>query len=411
MSRAWGSEASVKISIDMARQIVLRSQGLDGSWTLPPGKEGVAQVIGRLGHVQIDTISIVARAHQHILWSRLPGYMPQMLHELQASDRRAFEYWWEYAAAYIPMSDYRYYRPRMRAFAESPRARSYICRNAELVKAVLERIRKEGPLGSADFEAPEGFKRGTWWSWKPAKEALETLFSMGELMVAERRSFQRLYDLAERVLPPGTDTTDPDPKQALQFATRRMLLAHGVASTQDMGRTKKGRDAAIEALKELAATGEAIPLEVEGLDGETCYALRETLEEAAEQAAQATGVHILSPFDNLVINRRRLQRLFGFDYSLECYLPAARRRYGYFCLPILWGTRFVGRLDPKADRERKTLIVRRLIFEPEFADYDALMPGLVDALRAFAALNGCDRVVVEGVSPEGACQPCLEGEL
>jgi len=395
----------VKISASMARRMAIRSQGLDGSWALPTGKEGVAQVIERLGYVQIDTISVVERAHHHALWSRFPEYKPQMLHELQAKDRRVFEYWWSYGASYVPIGDYPYHRSRMRAFADSPRARHYVEQNAELVKAVLERIRNEGPLGSADFEAPEGFKRGTWWSWKPAKEALETLFWMGELMVTERRNFQRLYDLTERVLPPGTDTAEMDPKQALRFTIRRALLARGVVSAQDITRSRNGRDAASEALKELVSSGEAVPLEVEGLDGEIYYALRETLA-AAKQATSAAEVHILSPFDNLVINRKRLQKLFGFDYSLECYLPAAKRRYGYFCLPILWGERFVGRLDPKADREHKILIVRRLVFEPEFAEYDALMPVLTETLRAFAAFNGCERVVVEGISPDGVCRPC-----
>ena len=171
-----------------ARKLAIGCQGLDAPWKLPKGKEGVAQVIERLGYVQIDTIAVVQRAHHHTLWSRRWDYTPQMLHELQAQDRRVFE-WWGHAASYLPMCDYRYYLPRMRAFAERQKTRDWLGQNAQLVGDVVDRIRDEGPLGSSDFSAPEG-KRGSWWDWKPAKRALETLFNTGEMMVTERRNFQ-----------------------------------------------------------------------------------------------------------------------------------------------------------------------------------------------------------------------------
>jgi uncharacterized protein YcaQ len=195
----------VRISIARAQKLALHGQGLDGPWKLPAGKEGVAQTIERLGYVQIDTISVVERAHHHTLWSRRSDYGPGMLHELLAADRRVFEYW-THAASYLPMRDYRYYAGRMRSFASSDRARQFLADHAKLVREVLRRIRAEGALASADFAAPDGRKRGPWWDWKPAKAALETLFSMGELMVSRRRNFQRVYDLTERVLPAGIET-------------------------------------------------------------------------------------------------------------------------------------------------------------------------------------------------------------
>jgi len=387
----------MEISLSLARRLAIASQGLDGRWELPAGKEGIAQIVERLGYVQIDTIAVIQRAHHHTLWSRHPEYVPQMLHELQARDRRVFEYW-THAASYVPMCDYRYYLPRMRAAAESARTRRWLEGNAQLVEHVIDRVRGEGPLGSADFSAPPG-KRGSWWDWKPAKRALEMLFSTGDVMVTERRNFQRIYDLKERVLPEGTDTSEPDREELGRFALRRTLALHGIASAGERRWGWGDPKILSEATEERVDSGEVIPVEVEGLDGVDFYASKNVIEEASEQRDPYTSLHLLSPFDSLIIQRRRLQTLFDFDYKLECYLPAAKRRYGYFCLPILWGEHFVGRLDPKADRKKKTFIVRKLIFEPDFRDYEDVLPTLAEKLRAFAAFNGCERVVVERTDP------------
>ena len=395
----------MKLSMSDARRLALRCQGLDGRWGLPAGKEGVARAIERLGYVQIDTIAVVQRAHHHTLWARCPDYDPQMLHELQARDRRVFE-WWASAASYIPMCDYRYYLPRMRAAARQPRTRKWMQENRQLVEDVLARIRAEGPLGSADFEAPDGFNRGTWWSWKPAKRALETLFDCGELMVTERRNFQRLYDLRERVLPPDVDTTEPAAGEVARFETRRALGSLGFAPVDDVRwRQWASQRTGVETVHALVDAGEVVTFEIEGMDGQTFCALAEVLAEAVGLQEDGTPLHILSPFDNLVIRRGWLKTFFGFDYRLEAYTPAAKRRYGYFCLPLLWGERFVGRMDAKADRKPGTFIVRRLTFEPSCGDFDALLPALVTRLRAFAAFNGCERIVVEQTEPAYAGVP------
>lgn len=389
----------MKISMPKARKLAILCQGLDAPWNLPKGKEGVAQVVERLGYVQIDTIAVVQRAHHHTLWSRRPDYTPQMLHELQAQDRRVFE-WWGHAASYLPMCDYRYYLPRMRAFAERQKTRDWLGQNAQLVRDVVARIRGEGPLGSSDFSAPEG-KRGPWWDWKPAKRALETLFNTGEVMVTERRNFQRIYDLTERVLPEGTDTTEPGKDENARFAIRRVLGGRGFASVDAMRYTA----GVSEAMEELVDSGEVVPVEIRGLGDEQHYALARNVEEASKRRQRR--VHILSPFDNLVIDRRRLRTLFGFDYRLECYLPAAKRQYGYFSLPVLWGKEFVGRLDSKADRKKRTFIVRNMVFEPGLKDYEGLLPALAEKLHAFATFNGCQRIVVEKVDPGKAKSPFI----
>ena len=191
-----------RISPEIARKIALKAQLLDGSMKFPKGKEGVAQAIEKLGYVQIDTINIIERAHNHTLWTRRPDYKPEMLHELQSRDRRVFEYW-GHAASYLPTTDYRYYIPMMRSFADpkSKWVQGRFKKYGHLMKPILERIRKEGALSSRNFETLTDKSRGTWWDWRPSKVALELLFWKGDLMITERRNFQRVYDLTERVLP------------------------------------------------------------------------------------------------------------------------------------------------------------------------------------------------------------------
>ena len=395
---AGGHDRSARlISAGRARRLIIQSQGLDGRWRLPPGAEGAAQVVERLGYVQIDTIAVVQRAHEHVLWSRYPDYDPKMLHQLQAVDRRVFEYW-THAASYVPMADYRFYLPRMRGFADGERMRSWRRDNARLARQVLERIREEGGLAASEFEAPPD-KRGPWWDWKPAKRALEYLYSSGELMISDRRKFQRVYDLAERVLPPEVDTSLPSADDRAHFSVRRALGNLGVSGAGDMRWWLRDPEAVSAALAELVEVGEVTPVRVRGWDGEAQYALTEALEASSRGSRRRRRLHILSPFDNLVIRRRRLKQIFDFDYKLEAYVPAPKRQYGYFCLALLWGDRFIGRIDPKAERRQKRLVIRSLILEPGTEIDDELMAGLAGSLSAFAAFNGCERTEIEHSRP------------
>ncbi len=386
----------MKITRQDACRIAIAAQGLDGGWKFPAGKEGAARAIERLGMVQIDTIAVVERAHHHTIWSRRGDYQPAMLHELLAVDRRVFEYWVIPTAAYVPMSDYRWYLPFMRQARESDHYRRWMDRYAADAKRVLARIAAEGPLGSSDFPAPPGMKRGTWWDWKPAKQALEILFARGELMVSSRRNFERLYDLAERVLPADVDRREPDAAEAQRFAVNRYLAAHGLAAADEIGWANHRRVPA-DVLHELHAAGEIVPVQVEGLEKEY-WALPGALSRSRRGAETAPTVHVLSPFDSFV-HRRRLRRLFDFHYTLECYVPAPKRKYGYFCLPILCGDQFVGRLDAKADRPAKRLLIRRLMLESKLPEADALGAALARELHAFARFNGCDCVDIQASAP------------
>jgi uncharacterized protein YcaQ len=398
----------MKISIKHARRMAINAQLLDGRTKLSKGKEGVAQTIENLGYIQIDTISVIQRAHHHTLWTRCPDYDPEMLHELQAEDRRIFEYW-GHAASYLPITDYRFYLPRMRGFLEPHQKweKRRLEKYSHMMKPVLERIRAEGPLGSKDFTPPKDAKRGTWWDWRPAKVALELLFWRGELMITERRKFARIYDLTERVLPNGVDMRMPDEEELGRFLVRRALKAYGIANESEIREHIHGTDKAIisQGLRDLIDSGEVVNLSIDKIKKNEYYALSDKIETASRLRKSSPRLFLLSPFDNLIIQRERIKRLFGFDYALECYVPAPKRKFGYFVLPILWGENFIGRLDPKADRKNKTLIIHRLILEPGITEFEEILPPLAEKLWDFARFNGCERIELKKTVPGAVKKP------
>lgn len=379
----------------------MHCQLLDGRAKYPLGKEGVAQVIEKLGYVQLDTIAVIQRAHHHTLWTRRSDYDHNMLHELQAEDRRIFEYW-GHAASYLPMNDYRYSLPRMRR-SDDPHSKwekERLEKCGHLMPGVLKRIREEGPLSSADFARTDDRKRSPWWDWRPTKVALELLFLRGELMITERRNFHRVYDLTERVLPSDTDTTCPSNAEWGRFLVRRALGSYGVAKGTDIRDHIRGASKEIiaTALNDLVESGQVIGVTVGHDKDSPWYGLSDCLQSISLRKNQPR-LHLLSPFDNMVIQRERLKQLFDFDYTLECYVPAQKRKYGYFTLPILWGEEFVGRLDPKADRKKRLLIVRSVHLEPGFTADDRFMCALANKLWDLAAFNECDRIQVNSTSP------------
>ena len=384
-----------------ARRLAIRRQLLDGREELPAGKEGVAQAIERIGYVQIDTISVVKRAHHQTLKARRPDYDPAMLHQLQAIDRRVFEYW-GHAASYLPVADYRYYLPRMRRAPTTKRGRLWMEKNDDVVERVFRRIQREGPLSSKDFKHPSHERSGAWWDWKPSKMALDMLLTQGKLMVSERRNFQRVYDLTERVLPDGVNTRLPKDEDVRRFLVRRALDAYGIATEREIREHIHGMSLGEtrEVLAALLAEGEIIRGAVEGIDDLVVYVRRADVE-ALQQASVPSRCCLLCPFDNLIIQRDRVKWLFDFEYTLECYLPKNKRVWGYFVFPILFGDRLVGRLDPKADRKAETLFVRSLAFEPGFERIDELLPALSEELARLARFDGCTSVEFDKMSPTG----------
>lgn len=390
----------VILSKDKARNFFLKRQLLTGT-QVPEGKSGTLRIIEHLGYVQIDTINVVERSHHLVIYTRQPGYRHEFLHDLQAKNRKIFEYW-AHAASFVPMKDYRYYLP---AIKRKPTSGSWFDqwtkKNPNLVKQVKKRIEKEGPLTPSDFGDAENRKRGPWWDWKPAKAALEVLFWRGDLMITERRNFQRVYDLTERVLPEKTDSMMPTEREEKEFFVRRALNALGVATVIDINRYIGVSGKLNKWLSDMHKKGEVTELEIIGLK-RPYYALTSDISKIAKTSRPADeGIHLLSPFDNAIILRDRTDFLFDFNYSLECYVPRPKRKYGYFSLPILWSNRLVGRLDPKADRQRGVLLIQNLYIEKNIDQKDTFFSSLAGSINDFARFNRCEHVEMKAKIPTG----------
>lgn len=385
------SKVTDSLSIRQARRLVLLSQRLPPTKQAGTATAATLSAIEHLGYVQIDTISVIQRAHHHTLWNRDPRYEAAQLDRLIA-DKQVFEYW-SHAAAYLPMRDYRYSLPRKRAIANGDQDHWYE-RDERLMRSVLKRIASEGPLMAKDFEH-SGKAVGEWGS-KPAKRALEYLFMQGELMVSGRVNFHKVYDLTERVLPGGIDTTLPGPEEYARFLITRYLRANGLGQPGDITYLLKGtRPLVSSTLREMVSDGELLQISV----GDTGYlALPASLELLGRPLARSK-LKILSPFDNLLVQRKRMRALFGFDYLLECYVPEAKRRYGYFSLPVLWDGRLVARMDCRADREDSLLHIHHLALEPWLTKTDAFLLALSRELVSFLRFNDCSDVQVHRTSP------------
>ena len=390
---------TLNISQAQARSLALSAQWLIAPRSVP-GKAGVLKTIEYIGYVQIDTISVIQRAHHHTLWSRVPGYQPQMLDELLRDDRKVFEYW-GHAASYLPMKDYRFYLPMMRRFSNPSNRwmKNRLEQYGHLMDPVLKRIREEGPLSSHDFKPPPGYVRGNWWNWKPAKNALELLFWQGKLMIRERKGFQRVYDLTERVLPPNTDLTLPTQEEITEFTIKRCLQAHGLADSREITDHIHllGKNQVESAIKDLVDAGSLVSVNVEGQPDKVYVMLAEAAESVPKR--KMSDVLILSPFDNLVIQRKRVKDLFGLDYTLECYVPAAKRKFGYFSLPVFWKNQPVGLMDAKAHRQSQQLQIKTIQFIEKIPNQDRFWPHFCQKLHAFAQFNGCPSVKLDGVIP------------
>lgn len=367
----------MNLSATQARRLALSAGAGFGR---PPerGPAAVTELVDRIGFVQIDTISVVERAHHHILGARLPGYQTEWLD--QAS---VFEYW-AHAAAYLPWRDFRYTLPRK----ERIRANGHDWFHAEKTEAdrVLERIRAEGPLMSRHFEAAK--KAAGWWDWKPAKRALEYLFMAGELMVV-RQGFQKVFDLTERVLPQGTDTRSPTPREQAEWYVDRTLDAWGLAARDEFAYQRKEHTEGIDAvLRDREEEGSLARMAIEGLPQAVYWVRAADLEQIDSLKRPDRALRILSPFDPFLIHRKRISRLFGFDFAIECYLPAEKRTFGYFALPLLQGDAFVGLLDAKADRNAGTLVVRNVRYDGQPRNRARFDRALEAALVEFAKFNG-----------------------
>ena len=383
------------LSIQQARRLALAAQGLAGP---PAGRAGPAALraaLGCLGAVQIDSINVVARSHELVLAARVGAHDPAAFERLVYRRRAGFEYW-GHAASFLPIGHYRLFLPRMRRLAAATRGwwADMRARHGHLYRPVLERIRAEGPLAASAFREQAGPRRGSWWDWAPAKHVLEDLFDQGVLLVHDRVNFERRYDLAERVLPAGLDTSEPSNAEAALALTLLAAGHLGVGTAADLADYYRLRPAdARAALAEAVGAG---LLEEVGVQGWARPAY--LLPGARLPRAVRHPPLLLSPFDSLIWSRQRTERLFGFHYRIEVYTPAAKRRHGYYTMPILLGGELVGRVDPKHDRASGRLLLRGLHVE-DGADPAAALAAAAAAALRLAAQLGAERVETGDAMP------------
>jgi uncharacterized protein YcaQ len=388
------------LSLAELRAIVLRSQGLaDRESPFGLGKAAVLEAIQHLGYVQVDAVSVVQRAHHHVLWSRVPNYQPEMLHELQSPDAAVFEYW-NHAASYLPMADFRFSLPLMRRHRRELHWSDDTPELRKSMRRLVALIRRNGALKMSDVESAGS--TGGWFNAIPSKierRALHELWMRGDIMIRSRRGVEKIFDLPSRILPPGTELELPTKREAAEFHLLRNLRALGVAAAQELNYLQDAGPAAESrsALAKLVKLNKVIEVQVAELARLRLFALPEALK--LKDPLQKQIVRFLSPFDNLTIQRKRLKWLFDFDYAVEIYVPPAKRKYGYFVLPILWGDHLVGRMDVKALRAERQLIIHNLIFESSFRDWNVVKSSFAVALQHFTRFQQCDDWKVTRVEP------------
>ncbi|MBV9957932.1 MAG: YcaQ family DNA glycosylase [Acidobacteria bacterium] len=391
------------LSLNGARALQLAAQGLDRRPPKKATKRDVLDAIRRMEVLQIDTIHVVARSPYLVLWSRLGAYEPRWLDEL-LMEGKLFEYW-SHEASFLPIEDYRLYRHRM-LDAESMgwKYNASFARSHKLeLAALLDFIRARGAVRAADFERTDG-QKGGWWEWKMEKRALETLFTAGEVMIARRQNFQRVYDLRERVLPEWDDRQLPTVEEVRRELALKAVRALGLATARwvsDYFRTDKRETQAV--VTELAREGALLEVSVEGWP-EKAYvhpSHRRLLRRAAAEEIETSLTTLLSPFDPLVWDRARARVMFGFDYRLECYTPAPKRVYGYFTLPVLRRGALVARLDAKAHRQDGMFEVKAIYLEPGVRADDAMTSDIAGAIQECAAWHKTPEVIVRASEPKG----------
>jgi uncharacterized protein len=384
-----------------ARALLLAAQGLLAPPAQPATKADVLATIRRMGVLQIDTIHVVARSPYLVLWSRLGAYQPRWLDELLA-EGALFEYW-AHEASFLPIEDWPLYRRIM--LDGHPRLQRFLTRMHEQYPQELDQmhahVRAQGETRSSDFVRSDN-RKGMWWDWKLEKSLLEALFFSGDLMIRRRENFQRIYDLRERILPEWDDAQAPPLAEVRRAMALTAVRALGVARPRwvpDYFRTKS--QPTLETLKSLVADGSLLAVEVEGWKEPALLhpANRALAEAAARGELEPSSTTLLSPFDPIVWDRARALELFGFEYRIECYTPAPKRRYGYFTLPILRRGELIGRLDPKAHRKQGIFEVKALYLEPGVPVTDALARDVAGALNACAAWHGTPEVVVRHSDP------------
>ncbi|MDT0381655.1 crosslink repair DNA glycosylase YcaQ family protein [Streptomyces sp. DSM 42041] len=370
----------LSLTADEARRVALRAQGLLGA---PDRRGGVRGVLGRLGAVQLDTISVLARSHELVPYARLGAVGRQRVEDAYWTGGHSFEYW-SHAACILPIEEWPHFAFRRRAMSAKGHRWHHLEDKESSCAAVRDRLKTEGPLTTTELGG--GKNGGEWFDWSQTKIAVEWLLDTGEVVCTERRGWKRVYDLAERAVPDALLHDDLDDAECVRRLVAQAGSAMGVATRADLAdyhRLKGDQVASV-----LPDTG-LVPVEVQGWQ-KPAWADPQAL------ASPPRGRHrttLLSPFDSLVWDRPRTLRMFDFTHRLEAYVPRPKRLHGYFAMPLLAGGKLRGRVDPA--REGTTLVARQLSLRGRSA-----VEPMAKALREAAEWVGCDAVRVERCAPE-----------
>jgi uncharacterized protein len=340
-----------------ARRIWLRAQRLDSSVPFGEGPQATAAAVEHLGYVQIDTINVIERSHHHILWSRIPAYRRADLRQAQSVDKSVFEYW-THALSYVPSKDLRFFMPAMKLHTREGHRWFGSVTPADMRK-VLRLVRRDGALTIRDIDDDVlTEKEHLWASRKPSKRALQLAFYTGVLTISERIGMLKTYDLMTRHFGWDKPPKPASPREVTSYLLDRALRAQGLVSLDSICHLDAPSKAAIRRLIEARVRiGELVPIALEGAGKQEHWARPETLESIGEAASGL--VHILSPFDPLVIQRKRTELFFGYGHRFEAYVPKEKRLFGYFALPVLAGDDIVAAIDLKTDRKNRKLLMQK----------------------------------------------------
>ncbi|MFF9848281.1 winged helix-turn-helix domain-containing protein [Streptomyces litmocidini] len=377
---------AAELSADEARRIALRAQGFLGA---PDRRAGVRGVLRSLGQVQLDTISVLARSHELIPYARLGAVGRTAVEEAYWTGAHAFEYW-SHAACVLPVEEWPHFAFRRRAYRDRPHWHHEL--SAGAYDKVIDQLRDQGPLTATELGGAKN--KGEWWDWSDSKIAVERALMYGEVVVTERRGWKRVYDLAERAIPQALLHDELDDAECVRRLVRQAGEALGVGTRADIADYHRIKGEQFDAVVEASGL---VPVTVAGW-GKPAWA------DPAALAAEPRGRHrttLLSPFDSLIWERARTERIFGFTHRLEAYVPKQKRIHGYFAMPVLAGGRLVGRVDPA--REGRTLVARQVTLDGPKA-----VPAVARALREAAEWVGCDAVKI---LPDRVNLPALAPEL
>jgi hypothetical protein len=351
------TETPLPITAAAVRAIWLRAQRLDSEAPFGAGPRATRAAIEHLGYVQIDTIHVIERCHHHILWSRIPDYRRSDLHHAQSIDKSVFEYW-THALSYVPVKDFNFFIPAMQLHRREGHKWFSEVKPADLRK-VMRLLKKDGALTIRDIDDDVLVEKAhAWASRKPSKRALQLAFYEGRVTICERNGMLKTYELMERHF-----GWDKSPKAASSveitaYLLDRALRAQGVVSLDSICHLDAPSKKAVRRLIEARVRRkELVAVAIEGAGKQEHWARPEALEMAGD--ATAERVHILSPFDPLMIQRKRTRLIFGYEHRFEAYVPKEKRLFGYFALPVLVGDNIVAALDLKTDRQRRKLLLQK----------------------------------------------------